>query len=68
MSKKEFTLPITILSENEIGQLGEEYHEAMTRSEVIARCKEMSAKGEWEPIEIQGGEDMHTLDINWSKE
>jgi hypothetical protein len=60
-----FPMPITILSENDTGDLGEETHECMTQAEAIARCRQLSAEGVWEPIEVQGGESMETLDIRW---
>lgn len=63
-TKPGFALPITILSENEAGEIGSEDHDAMTRAEVITRCRELSAQG-WEPQEIQGGDSMATLDIRW---
>lgn len=61
---EQFKLPITILSENEAGEIGSEDHDAMTRAEVITRCRELSAQG-WEPQEIQGGDSMASLDIRW---
>ena len=60
-------VPVTIVSENEAGQIGIDEHEApMTEKEIIARCKVLSDRG-WEPQEIQVDDSQYTLYIAWWK-
>ena len=44
--------PVTIISEDEYGQLGTEEWPQMTEGMIRGRCKELSDQG-WEPQEVQ---------------
>ena len=56
--------PVTIITENENGQLGTEEHGRMTVEGICLRCDELSNEG-WEPVEIQVGESQETLPLKW---
>jgi hypothetical protein len=69
-SKKETMIlvykPVTILSENEHGQIGVEEWPELTKRMIAARCRELSDFG-WEPIEIQVDEAQGTLTVDWTR-
>ena len=53
-------MPVTILSENEYGDIGTEEHENIDLEELKDRIDVLSNKG-WEVIEIQHGESQATF-------
>lgn len=53
-------MPVTILSENEIGDIGTEEHEAIDITELLDRIDILSNMG-WEVIEVQHGESQATF-------
>ena len=57
--------PVTILTENALGQLGTEDWPQLTMGMIIGRCKELSEDG-WEPVEIQVDESQDTLPVDWN--
>lgn len=54
-----FYSPVTILSENEDGEIGIEMHNKMTDAEILARIEELEDEG-WGVSEVQIDEDQHT--------
>lgn len=55
--------PVTILSENETGQIGSEEWPSLTAGMIRGRIDELSGMG-WEVQEIQVGEDQSSLDYD----
>ena len=62
--KEEVYSPVTIISEDEYGRIGNEEHFALTLEEIKVRCRELSERG-WEPTEIQVDESQYTLPVDW---
>ena len=48
-------MPVTILSENEDGDIGTELHKQITRNSLVHRIAELEDEG-WAVIEVQHGE------------
>jgi hypothetical protein len=54
--------PVTILSEDEDGELGTELHKSLTSEQLQKRLLELQEEG-WEPIEVQVDESQYSINF-----